>query len=69
LLITFWHSDAEGASVRHKGNSVNSTVKADARFLRRIFLGLVLLTLLAGGMAGFTAVQATMTPIAAGPDF
>jgi hypothetical protein len=51
-----------------KGNLVNSTVKADARFLRRIFLGLVLLTLIAGGMAGFTAVQATITPIVAGPE-
>lgn len=39
--------------------SVASTsVQADAKFLRRIFLGLVLLTLVTGGLAGFTTVQA-----------
>ena len=36
----------------------SSTVQADAKFLRRIFLGLVLLTLVTGGLAGFTTVQA-----------
>jgi hypothetical protein len=40
------------------GFIVNSTVKADARFLRRIFLGLVLLTTIAGGLAAYTTVQA-----------
>jgi hypothetical protein len=35
-----------------------STVQADAKFLRRIFLGLVFLTLVTGGLAGFTTVQA-----------
>jgi hypothetical protein len=34
------------------------TATADARFLRRILLALVLLTTIAGGMAGYTAVQA-----------
>ncbi len=43
---------------------MNSTVKADAKFLRRIFLGLVFLTTVAGGMVGFTTVQATISPIA-----
>ena len=35
-----------------------SSVQADAKFLRRIFMGLVLLTLVTGGLAGFTTVQA-----------
>lgn len=34
------------------------TVQADAKFLRRVLLGLILLTLVTGGMAGFTTVQA-----------
>ncbi len=37
---------------------MGTTVQADAKFLRRIFLGLVLMTLVTGGMAGFTTVQA-----------
>ncbi|WP_395689608.1 hypothetical protein [Aestuariivirga sp.] len=37
---------------------MSKTVQADARFLRRIFLALVLLTLVTGGIAGFTTVQA-----------
>ncbi len=37
---------------------MSSTVQADAKFLRRIFMGLVLLTLVTGGMAGLTTVQA-----------
>jgi hypothetical protein len=41
------------------GVHVSSTVQADAKFLRRIFIGLVLLTLVTGGMAAFTTVQAT----------
>jgi len=40
------------------GFEVGTTVQADAKFLRRIFLGLVFLTLLTGGLAGFTTVQA-----------
>lgn len=36
----------------------SSSVQADAKFLRRIFLGLVLLTLVTGGLAGLTTVQA-----------
>ena len=36
----------------------STSVQADAKFLRRIFLGLVLLTLVTGGLAGFTTVQA-----------
>lgn len=34
------------------------TVQADAKFLRRVLLGLVFLTLVTGGMAGLTTVQA-----------
>jgi len=42
---------------------VGTTVQADAKFLRRIFLGLVLMTLVTGGLAGLTTVQAmTGTP-------
>jgi hypothetical protein len=52
-----------------KGEIVNSTAKADAKFLRRIFLALVFLTTIAGGMVGFTAVQATIKPIAVNGDF
>lgn len=37
---------------------MGTTVQADAKFLRRIFLGLVFMTLLTGGLAGFTTVQA-----------
>ncbi len=37
---------------------MGSSVQADAKFLRRIFMGLVFLTLVTGGMAGFTTVQA-----------
>ncbi len=37
---------------------VGSTVQADAKFLRRVFLGLVFLTLVTGAMAGLTTVQA-----------
>ncbi len=37
---------------------MNSTVTADAKFLRRVFLALVMLTIVAGGMAAFTTVQA-----------
>jgi hypothetical protein len=37
---------------------VGSSVQADAKFLRRVFLGLVFLTLAAGVMAGLTTVQA-----------
>ena len=36
----------------------SSSVQADAKFLRRIFLGLVFLTLVTGGLAGLTTVQA-----------
>ena len=40
------------------GFEVGTTVQADAKFLRRIFLGLVFMTLLSGGLAGLTTVQA-----------
>ena len=40
------------------GVEVGTSVQADAKFLRRIFLGLVFMTLLTGGLAGFTTVQA-----------
>jgi hypothetical protein len=43
-----------------KGTEVNAnSAKADAKFLRRILLALVFLTTVAGGMVGFTTVQAT----------
>jgi hypothetical protein len=37
---------------------VGSSVQADAKFLRRVFIGLVLLTLATGAMAALTTVQA-----------
>jgi hypothetical protein len=37
---------------------VNTTVKADAAFLRRVFLALVFVTTVTGGLAAFTTVQA-----------
>lgn len=37
---------------------MGTSVQADAKFLRRIFLGLVFLTIVTGGMAGVTTVQA-----------
>jgi hypothetical protein len=37
---------------------VNTTVKADAAFLRRVFLALVFVTTISGGLAAFTTVQA-----------
>jgi hypothetical protein len=40
------------------GFQLNTTVKADAQFLRRVFLGLVFLTTVAGGFAAYTTVQA-----------
>ena len=42
---------------------MSNPVQADAKFLHRIFMALVLLTLAAGGMVGFTTAQA-MTDIA-----
>jgi hypothetical protein len=38
---------------------VNNTVTADAKFLRRILMGLVAATVISGGMAALTTVQAT----------
>ena len=37
---------------------MGSSVQADAKFLRRVLLGLVLLTLATGAMAALTTVQA-----------
>ena len=37
---------------------MGNSVQADAKFLRRIFLGLVFLTVVTGAMAGLTTVQA-----------
>lgn len=37
---------------------MGSSVQADAKFLRRVLLGLVLLTAMTGAMAGLTTVQA-----------
>jgi hypothetical protein len=41
-------------------NSVS--VSADAKFLRRVLMALVGLTLATGAVAGFTTVQAMTTP-------
>jgi hypothetical protein len=41
------------------GSILNNSVQADKKFLRRIFMALVVLTLAAGGMVGFTTAQAT----------
>jgi hypothetical protein len=38
---------------------LNNSVQADTKFLRRIFVTLVLLTIAAGGMVGLTTAQAT----------
>jgi hypothetical protein len=37
---------------------MSGAVQADAKFLRRVLLGLIALTLLAGAMIGFTTAQA-----------
>jgi hypothetical protein len=37
---------------------MNNTLTADAKFLRRIFMGLVAATLISGAMAALTTVQA-----------
>jgi hypothetical protein len=37
---------------------VNTTVKADAAFLRRVLMALVFVTTISGGLAAFTTVQA-----------
>jgi hypothetical protein len=37
---------------------MGTSVQADTKFLRRIFLGLVFLTVVTGAMAGLTTVQA-----------
>lgn len=37
---------------------MGTSVQADAKFLRRIFMGLVFLTVVTGVMAGVTTVQA-----------
>ncbi len=42
----------------NRGFRVGSSVQADAKFLRRVLFGLVLLTIVTGGMAGLTTVQA-----------
>lgn len=57
-------SDVKGRGrIFEWGFRVGTTVQADAKFLRRIFLGLVLLTLATGAMAGLATVQAmTGTP-------
>jgi hypothetical protein len=41
----------------------STTVTADAKFLRRVFLGLVGLTLFTGGMAALAVAQAMNSPI------
>jgi hypothetical protein len=49
---------AAGVSASKGIGSVNTTVKADAAFLRRVFLALVFVTTISGGLAAFTTVQA-----------
>ena len=44
--------------LKFRGVEVGNTVQADAKFLRRVLLGLVLMTLVTGAMAGLTTVQA-----------
>lgn len=41
-----------------RGLNLNTTVTADAKFLRRVLIGLVMLTIVAGAMAALTTVQA-----------
>lgn len=55
------HRIGSGASRyerRSRGLILNTTVTADAKFLRRVFIGLVMLTIVAGAMAALTTVQA-----------
>lgn len=57
-------SEARGrfaVCLRKGNNPLNTTIKADARFLRRIFLGLVAATVISGCMAALTTVQAKAT--------
>ena len=50
---------APGVSAHFEwGIDVGTSVQADAKFLRRIFMGLVFLTVVTGVMAGVTTVQA-----------
>jgi hypothetical protein len=44
---------------------LNNSAQADTKFLRRIFVALVLLTLAAGGMVGLTTAQATTDSLTA----
>jgi hypothetical protein len=37
---------------------MSTAIAADAKFLRRVLMGLVVLTLFTGGMAGLATVQA-----------
>ncbi len=52
VMASLWFAIFQGV------HEVSNSVQADAKFLRRVFLGLVFLTLVTGGMAGFTVVQA-----------
>jgi hypothetical protein len=40
------------------GVNMSTTIAADAKFLRRVLMGLVVLTLFTGAMAGVATVQA-----------
>jgi hypothetical protein len=42
----------------NRGQKLSNSIQADAKFLRRIFIALVILTLCAGGMVGLTTAQA-----------
>ena len=44
---------------------MGSSVQADTKFLRRILFGLVLLTVVTGGMAGLTTVEAMTAKLGA----
>jgi hypothetical protein len=43
---------------RFGGIILGNTTQADAKFLRRVFMALVMMTVVAGGMVGFTTAQA-----------
>jgi len=51
-----------GARPGEKIEMNSTSVSADAKFLRRVFLALVGLTLATGAVAGFTTVQAMTSP-------
>ena len=62
-MRTFRGVGSNQTSVRLGEIVMNSvSVSADAKFLRRVLMALVGLTLATGAVAGFTTVQAMTTP-------